>query len=292
MVNKEQLIFDPTGASPEDCDTVGSYILGAGGSVVTSTDLGGGVEAMDVNIAGGNISVDLDHTSGDSIQIGDGTEILAVNADGSINVNSTLSGPVALDAATLAALENITIDAGSIELGATSLAALENITIDGGTIALDAATLAALEDITVSATDLDIRDLTAATDSVTSIIEDANGDALDINADGSINIAFSPTAKLNVVGTNNSCNYGAMAASDAAAPIVATALTGRTKIFVQNLGTGAIFLGCDASVTTTNGIKVGKGAGSIFEFSDAVAIHAIAKTGQTADVRFVEFACV
>lgn len=290
MLAKEQLIFDPTGANTDECDTVGSYVLGSTGNAVTSTDLGGGVEALDVNIAGGNITVDLDHTTGDSVQIGDGTEILAVNADGSINTN--VSGTVGLDAASLAALENITIDAGTVELGATSLAALENITIDGGTIALDAATLAALEDITVSATDLDIRDLTAATDSVTSIIEDANGDALDINADGSINVNLAGGGKLDVVATNNQCAHSAVAITDAAAPLVGTALTGRTRIHIQNRGARGIYIGCDNTVTTTDGTFIPKGASASFDFSDAVNLHAITEAGGNADVRIIEFACV
>jgi len=76
----------------------------------------------------------------------------------------TVDGTVALDAAFLSALENITIDSiiadvnlsattlaalETIELGATSLAALENITIDAGSIELGATSLAALENITI-----------------------------------------------------------------------------------------------------------------------------------------------
>ena len=142
---------------------------------------------------------------------------LVINPDGSINVTSTGGGgsTVDLSAASLAALENITIDAGTITLDAATLSALENITVDGGTIALDAATLAALENITVngtvaldgptitalqsvtvngtvelgattlaaleevtvSATDLDIRDLVAATDSVAAHLFDETGAA-------------------------------------------------------------------------------------------------------------------
>jgi len=170
MLNKDQLIFDPTGADTTECDTVGSYILDGAGNTISSTDLGGGTQALDVNIAGGalNATVDLDFATDQ------------VDASGSV---------VALDAATLAALEDITA----------------TVT---GTVALDAATLAALEEITVTATDLDIRDLTAATDSVS--ISDGT-DTLAVNADGSINVNFSPTGKQNVVETNN-----AIAASAAA----------------------------------------------------------------------------
>jgi uncharacterized lipoprotein YehR (DUF1307 family) len=133
-----------------------------------------------------------------------GVNQLVVEADGSINVNSTLSATdldirdlvfatdkvdvsgseVSLDSATLAALENITVSATNLDirdltfaadkvdvsgsevsLDSATLAALENITV-AGTVELGATTLAALESITVTATDLDIRDLAFATDKV------------------------------------------------------------------------------------------------------------------------------
>jgi len=76
-----------------------------------------------------------------------------------------VSGTVALDVASLAALENISIDNfpviqtvdGTVALDTASLAALENISIDNfpviqtvdGTVALDTASLAALENISI-----------------------------------------------------------------------------------------------------------------------------------------------
>ncbi len=272
MLAKEQLIFDPTGANTDECDTVGSYLLGAGGSVVTTTDLGGGVEALDVNVAGGTLSVDLDFAT-DQVDVTGSTVGLDATALAALENITIDGGVIALDAATLAALENITIDGGQVELGAASLAALENITIDAGTITLDAATLLALE-------------------STTSIIEDANGDALDINADGSINVNLAGGGKLDVVATNNQCAHGAVAITDIAAPLVTTALTGRTRIHIQNRGARGIYIGCDNTVTTTDGTFIPKGASASFDFSDAVNLHAITDTGGNADVRIIEFACV
>lgn len=268
MLAKEQLIFDPTGANTSECDTVGSYLLGSTGNTITSTDLGGGVEALDVNVAGGNISVDLDFAT-DQVDVTGST--------------------VGLDTATLTALENITIDGGQVELGAASLAALENITIDAGTISLDAATLLALEEITVSATDLDIRDLTASTDSVS--IGDGT-DVLDINADGSINVQITGGGKLDVIASNNTCSHSAVSVTDVAAPLVTTALTGRTRIHIQNRGSKGIYIGCDNTVTTTDGTYIPKGASASWDFTDAVSLHAITDAGGSADVRVIELACV
>lgn len=290
MLNKDQLIFDPTAASTADCDTVGSYILDGAGNTISSTDLGGGVQALDVNVAGGALSVDLDFATDQ------------VDASGSV---------VALDAATLAALEDITatvtatdldirdlafatdsvdVTGSTVSLDAAALTALEDINATiTGPIALDAATLAALEDITatVTATDLDIRDLTATTDSVS--IGDGT-ETLAINTDGSINVEFADTAKLNVVRSNNGCSHSATSITTTAAPIVATALTDRTTIHIQNRGSQAIFIGCDATVTSTNGTMIPKGGSAQFDFSDAVALHAVTNSG-TADVRIIELAC-
>lgn len=60
------------------------------------------------------------------------------------------SGEIALDATTLAALESIIVS-GTVELGSATLAALETINaVVSGTVALDSATLTALENITAT----------------------------------------------------------------------------------------------------------------------------------------------
>lgn len=60
------------------------------------------------------------------------------------------SGEIALDSATLAALESIIVT-GTVELGATTLAALETVNaVVSGEVSLDATTLAALENITAT----------------------------------------------------------------------------------------------------------------------------------------------
>lgn len=265
MLSKDQLIFDPTAVSNADCDTVGAHLLDGAGNKITSTDLGGGVQAVDVNVAGGTISVDLDFATDQ------------VDASGSV---------VALDAATLAALESVTVSA--VDLDIRDLAfATDSVDVTGSEVSLDAATLAALETITVTATDLDIRDLSATTDNVA--ISDGT-DTLAVNADGSINVQFAAVSKQNVVETNDDCAHSAVSITTTATPLVTTALTDRTTIHIQNLGSKEIYIGCDNSVTSTNGTKVPKGGSAEFKFSDAVALHAITASG-TADVRIIELAC-
>ena len=91
------------------------------------------------------ITLDTIDASLHSIQIKDaGGDALAINADGSLNITDNGG--------------SITVD------GSVSVTGL--VDVSGSEVSLDAATLAALENITVSATDLDIRDLTHVSDSV------------------------------------------------------------------------------------------------------------------------------
>jgi fructose-specific phosphotransferase system component IIB len=153
------------------------------------------------------------------VKVGDGTtpsQQLKVEADGSINVNSTISATdldirdlvfatdkvdvsgseVSLDAATLAALENVTVSATDLDIRDLAFAT-DSVDVSGSEVSLDATTLAALESITVQngagasavniqdggnsitvdAVDLDIRDLAFATDSV-----DVSGSEVSLDA--------------------------------------------------------------------------------------------------------------
>ena len=83
---KDHLIFDTTNATTmADTDSVGAYLRASDGTLLTHTDVGG-KKALDVRVAEGiNVEVDLNHVD-DSVAIGDGTDLLAINADGSINI--------------------------------------------------------------------------------------------------------------------------------------------------------------------------------------------------------------
>jgi hypothetical protein len=284
-ITKFQTVFDPT---TNELDNIGSYIKAADGTLITHTGA-----ALDVNIKTSDIAidVDLDHAS-DSVKIGDGTDFLAVNADGSINVNFTatdldirdldfaqdsvdVSGSeVSLDSATLAALENITVSATDLDIRDLAFAT-DKVDVSGSEVSLDSATLAALENITVSATDLDIRDLTHASDSVK--VGDGS-DFLAINSDGSIN---------NVDRPFTSIAHGATLATTTAAVLVASPLAGRRTILIQNLGNSDVYLGA-ASVSDTNGIRLPKGASVELEkYGSSVPLYVRTASGN-ADVRYME----
>jgi len=221
MINKHQLDFDP---SETDCDQVGAFLKSSDGTLLTHTTFGA-VEALDVNIANtGNITID---------------------------------GEVSLDAATLAALETVTVQQGTSPW----------VIGDGG------------GSITVDGVDFDIRNLTHVSDSMK--IGDGT-DFLVIESDGSINVNSSEAGF-------SSCAYAAISVGNTATDLVATELVNRKTISIQNLGNKPIYIGCDSSVTKNNGTKVPKGATAEFRLGAGIDVHAITNTG-TSDVRIIELA--
>jgi hypothetical protein len=69
-----------------------------------------------VTIDSVSLDVNLDASGGDSVKISDGAHSLAVNSDGSINVNSTFSGTLAVDISA-ASGDSIKISDGTNTLG-------------------------------------------------------------------------------------------------------------------------------------------------------------------------------
>lgn len=133
-------------------------------------------------------------TDGDVVaKIADATipsQQLAVNADGSINITDNGSA-ITVDATNLDirdlvfASDKVDASGSTVALDAPTLAALESITVQNGAGAAAVNIQDGGNSITVDATDLDIRDLTHASDSVK--IGDGT-DFLAINSDGSINV--------------------------------------------------------------------------------------------------------
>lgn len=93
-INLDRLVFDAS--VPNNGANVGAYLRDSAGNLITST-LNGADQSLDVNVTN-TVTVsatdfdirDLSHTQ-DSVKIGDGTDFLAINADGSINVNADIS---------------------------------------------------------------------------------------------------------------------------------------------------------------------------------------------------------
>lgn len=184
----------PSGTAVEITDGADTLAVNADGSINTVISDGGGSITVDGTVSiqeplsiddnGGSITVDavdLDvrdlDASQDNVAISDGTNTVAVNADGSLNITDNGG--------------SITVDATSLPLP-TGAATAANQLPDGHNVTVDNASGASavnIQDggnsITVDAVDLDIRNLSASQDNVA--ISDG-ADTLGINSDGSINV--------------------------------------------------------------------------------------------------------
>jgi hypothetical protein len=194
---KDKLIFDTTDVDTiADSDSVGAFVRASDGSLIDSAEInsinrlavdstlkdGAGNAltstdgALDVNLASPlSIDVDLDHVEGDSVQIGDGVEIMSVNTDGSINVRISDG----LDALDINTNGSINVEASDLDIRDLAFATDSVTAHQGGTWTIDSIT----NDVTVIATDLDIRDLNSATDSVTVLASDLDIRDLDSATD-------------------------------------------------------------------------------------------------------------
>jgi biopolymer transport protein ExbD len=155
----------------------GAVIIDDGGSSIT-VDGSVTVSATDLDIR------DLS-ASQDNVAISDGTDTLAINADGSINVGNTVDV-----SATDLDIRDLSSATDSVEVLQDTHDDLNvNANIQVGDADVDNANPVPVSDaggsLTVDATDLDIRDLSASTDNVA--ISDGT-DTLAIEADGSINV--------------------------------------------------------------------------------------------------------
>lgn len=257
-ITLDQLVYDT--ANPDDGANVGSYIKAG----TDGTAIGHVGDALKVDI--GSVA-DLDirdlSASQDNVAISDGTDTLAINADGSINISD-----------------------------------------NGGSL-------------TVDATDLDIRDLNFASDSVTSRMQDGSGNALsstggslDVNITSGVNVEVDlshvddsvrlgdGTTLTDVTSDNrletfhapdSSAQNSTATVGTSAVELASSPLANRKKIIVQNNGDKAIYLGGANTVTTANGICIPKGASFELDWGPSVDLWAISSSaGQ--DVRIMEVA--
>ena len=70
---------------------------------------------------------------------------------------------------------------------------------------------------------------------------------------------------------------------------MATPLTGRKTVILQNRGNKAIYIGDSAGVTTANGVCLPKNGSMEFKFGEVLNVFAIAPSGSQ-DLRIIEAA--
>ena len=132
----------------EISQTDDSIRIGDGTNLVTAT-VDGGKTGLDVNVIN-DITLDIDAASGDNIAISDGTNTLAIEPDGSVNVN--VQGTVDVSGSSVSVSGPVTVNAVDLDIRDLQFAT-DKVDVSGSSV-------------TVSATDLDIRNLSNLQDNV------------------------------------------------------------------------------------------------------------------------------
>lgn len=249
-----KLVFDTTDAtSIADSANVGAYLRASDGTLLTHTDVGG-KKALDVRLAEGvNVEVDLSHTD-DSVRLGDGTSFFT---------STTVGADIGLDVNLINASIAVTQGTSPWVIG------------DGG------------GSITVDATDFDIRDLAAATDSVSSWTKDGSGTAITSTLNGakqSLDVHIANTIAVNDAALANTAiatAQNAIGTGGTAEDLVASPLANRKYLFATNMGNKNAYIGA-SGVTASNGFPMYPG--SILEMRAGAAIDIEWVTADTGDV--------
>jgi hypothetical protein len=142
--------------------------------------------------------------------------------------------------------------------------------------------------IAVTATNLDIRDLAAATDTVSSWTKDGSGtainstsNALNVYVTGSGALTINDAALANTAGANAALSVGTSSIS-----AVASILASRKYLFAFNNGNKAMYLGF-GTVTSANGFPMFPGQAYEFRAGAAIDMKVIS-TAASQDLRTLE----
>lgn len=216
-------------------------------------------------------SVEIKTAAGQALAI-DGSGYVTANINGDVNVTQGTSPWVVsatdLDIRDLTQTDEITAYQG----GSWSVSVTGDVNVTQGT-----------SPWVVSATDLDIRDLSASQDNVA--ISDGT-DTLEVNADGSINVQGTLTT---TPGGFASWKVSTASVTSSESQLVATPLSGRLRVLIQNLGTAPVYLRESTGVSSSNGFRLPFRSSYKADLDDGADIYAITAAG-TADLRIVEYA--
>ena len=272
-----RLLFDVS--NPAESANIGAYLrAGSDGDLLSSTNVGG-KEGLDINLINTSIAVtgsDFDirdlSAAQDNVAISDGTDTLAVNADGSIN---------AVVSATNLDIRDLTHVSDSIKIGdGTDFLAIDasgniGVTDAGGSL-------------TVDAVNLDIRDLVAASDSVAAWLSDGAGNAITSSAGAlDVNIASSDiTFDFDDDLANTAIQADDEDVTAVSAALFTSVLANRKHVFLYNNGNKEVYIG-PSGVAVTDGFPIFPGSALEARIGAAVAVHAISASG-TQDIRILQ----
>lgn len=287
-LNLDRIVFDSAITQPN----IGAVLLDSDGDKLTST-LISGKQSLDVNIANASVVVsatdldirDLSHTQ-DSVKVGDGTDFLAINTDGSIGVR--LSDGT--DSLNINADGSINAVVSATDLDIRDLShTQDSVKVGDGT---DFLAVNADGSINVNLTDDGIADDAADSGNpfkvggkaYSSLAADPvdNGDRANLAQDLYRRVYMNGSAHMAVKNTAESI-------TTTASEVAATPLAGRVKITLQNKGSNSVYIGMNSSVTSSNGLEIPKNSSYTEDLAENVELWAISASG-TNDLRVFEAA--
>lgn len=275
-ISIDKLDFDPS--SPSDNQRVGSFLIGAGGDVLTSTTLGG-KEALDVNIAGstglGIYAEDSAAVSGDL-----GQPPLAVRQDSLTTGATSADGDYAMLKVN-AKSELYVKDSDSLAQLVLVKSDTASIVTSTGNIDTKLGALSKAEDAAHSSGDMGIMGLSVRKD-VPSALAGSDGDYAAMETDNKGRLYVND-------GHNNSWLTSVSSIGTSAGQLDASPLSGRKTVIIQNLGAKSIYIGEANTVTTSSGVEIPKFASMEFKFGEGLQLWAIS-SGAANDVRMIEAA--
>ena len=264
---KEQLVFDTSDATTlAHSDSVGAYVRSGDGTLI---------DKQTVNLVE-RLAVDS------TLKDGAGTALTStlVGADQALDVNVVGGVNVEVDLSHVD--DSVALGNGTDLFTSTTV---------GADIGLDVNLINA--SIVVTATDLDIRDLDAVTDSIQSNLFDGAGTALTstlVGADQALDvnvvneIAINDAALANVAIANAA---NTLAIADTAQDVVASPLTSRKYLGIYNLDNKRIFIGA-SGVTEANGYPMSPGSSILLRAGAAVDIEYVGSSSATPEFRTIE----
>jgi hypothetical protein len=238
---------------------------------------------------------DLSHTQ-DSVKIGDGTDFLAVNTDGSLNITDnggslTVDGTVAATQSgswTVAATQSGTWSVGRTWALASGTDSVDSVQSGTWTVGLSedhnygavgASTLRTAAQIgnATGAADFNAGTTSAQT---LRVVLPTDQTAIPVTQSGSWSITTTDAALANTAVASAAQTITTTAAA------LSSPLANRKYLFLQNRGSGSIFVG-PTGVTTATGLEIGKGSTLEARIGAAVSLFAVTASG-TADARKFE----
>jgi hypothetical protein len=298
-IGKDILVYVEADAATSD--QIGAFLKVQGGTVLTRTT-SGAKEALDVYPVS-TFAEDLGHTTGALGQF-----ILGVRNDANTVLTSTDLdySPIATDSAgRLKVVATLTINteyaedsvAANLAVGSYVLAVRKDADtgslVDNGDYAsftvdaVDRLKINAVGNVADSAADggfpvkIGYRAQTGALVSTTI----ADNDRVDAISDEFRRVYINDSPNIGVASATTTVND-----TVGGTLVPATALVGRRRLIIENIGTKNIFVGKSGTITAANGLRISPSSTLALEIGDDVTIAAITSAGLSAEVRTLELA--